>query len=306
MHDNSDAVGQVGRVLALRTFPAFRDLSPAELSAIAEHARPKFFRKNQQVYRPGIPVRALHFVLRGRLAVSERGGAREVVGPRQVLGGLEALSQESAGQSVVAVEDTLTLQLDSENLEEVFEDNFPILVAILRALAAGQIALRRRLGPRAGFPEPQASPPNVSSALDLVERIICLRQTMDFAGTRIEALADLAQETRRVELAAGARLWEAGDSADYALVLIQGRIDAVTGDGTQRFTLGPPATVGGIDSLARGPRWYTATASSPVLGLRIDTQVLLDVIEDNTDIATDMLRVFARDLRSLQRQLSHA
>src|SRR5690606_40077179 len=134
----------------------------------------------------GMPVRALHFVLRGRLEVTEHGGAREIVGPRHVVGGLEALSQEWSGQSVVVVEDSLTLQLDSENLEEVFEDNFSILVAVLRVLAAGQVALRRKLGPAAGFAEPPEAPARVSPALDLVERIICLRQTMDFAGTRVE------------------------------------------------------------------------------------------------------------------------
>jgi CRP-like cAMP-binding protein len=61
--------------------------------------------------------------------------------------------------------------------------------------------------------------------------------------------------------------------------------------------------VGGIDSLAAEPRWYRAVAKSQVTALYIRTQHLLDVIEDDVEFAMDMLRVFARTLRSLQEQV---
>ena len=123
---------------------------------------------------------------------------------------------------------------------------------------------------------------------------------MSFAQTRIEALADLAQETEDLTLPAGQILWRAGDVADHALMPISGIIACETDDGRQKFKFDPGSTVGGIDALANMPRWYQAQAETPVRTLRVEGQRLLDVIEDNIELGMDMLRVFGLGLRQLQ------
>jgi CRP-like cAMP-binding protein len=68
----------------------------------------------------------------------------------------------------------------------------------------------------------------------------------------------------------------------------------------QRFGFGPSSSVGGIDSLAGLPRWYSARAGTDVVALRSDVENLLDVFEDHPDIGIEMLRVLARTLMTLQ------
>jgi CRP-like cAMP-binding protein len=284
-------------VLLLRTFRAFSTLSPAELAVIADNTTPRFFPRGSVLLQPGVPVRAIHFVVHGGVEIPREGRPPRLVGAQELVGGLAALTQDPLGEHAVAREDTVTLELERDNMEDVFEDNFPIFLGVLRAMAHTQLALRRRLGPTAGFAAADSPEPiRPVGKLDLVERIFFLRRTMSFAKTRIEALADVAHD------AAGLVLGE--DVADVAVLPLSGIIDCDTDDGSQHFAFGPGSIVGGLDSFAGEPRWFTARATTAVRALVIDTQVMLDVIEDNMEMTTDMLRVFAGVIRDLQNRIT--
>ena len=127
-----------------------------------------------------------------------------------------------------------------------------------------------------------------------------MRNTLDFAKARVEALADLAQETEEVRYPAGATLWKVGDSSDHALMLMSGVVRCQTEGSSQNFGLDPGSTVGGIDSLADEPRWFSAVAETDVRALRVGVEQLLDVIEDNIDMGIQLLRVLAIGLDQLQ------
>jgi len=292
---------QVQRVLLLRTFEAFRDLSPGELAAVAEHVRPRLFRKGSYLFQLGQVVRSNHFVVDGKVAIVKDGKHVRVFGPQSALGGLASLTGEPETQLYLALEDTETLELFRDDIQDVFEDNFRIFQGVMRAITRVVLEVRRRLGPSTGFlPMTTTDPIRSVDELRLMEKIFFLRQTMSFAQTRIEALADLAQETEDLTLPAGQILWRAGDVSDHALMPISGIIACETADGLQSFKFDPGSTVGGIDALANVPRWYEARAETPVRTLRVDAQRLLDVIEDNIELGMDMLRVFGLGLRQLQ------
>jgi CRP-like cAMP-binding protein len=295
------SVNQVQRVLSLRTFRAFSTLSPAELAVIAENATPRFFPSGSELLRPGVPVRAIHFIVRGSVEMMREGRPPLVLGAQDVVGGLAALTQDPKGEQVVAREETVTLELERDSMEEVFEDNFPIFLGVLRAMAHTQLVLRRRLGPEAGFAPPDGpNPVRPVGKLDLVEKIFFLRRTMSFARTRIEALADLAQESNELVVPKGRQIWSAGDVADIVVMPVSGIIDCVSEDGKQTFGFGPGSIIGGLDSFAGEPRWFTASARTALRALSIEAQTLLDVVEDNMEMTTDMLRVFANVVRELQ------
>jgi CRP-like cAMP-binding protein len=162
--------------------------------------------------------------------------------------------------------------------------------------------LRKRLGTGAGFApvEKKVDTSKAHRPLGLAERIMLLRSTMNFAQARIEALSDVAQECREITLDAGAELWKVGSPATFMLVLENGTLDCTTEDGAQRFEMGPQSLAGGLDALAGEPRWYDAVAATPLRALRIEIQSLLDVIEDNMEMAVDMLRVFAQVILELE------
>jgi CRP-like cAMP-binding protein len=297
-------ITQVDRVLALKTFDAFRDLSPEELAALAEYARPRFFTKHACVVRGGMRIRALHFILQGEIEVLQTGKPPLRLGPQAVLGGLAALSGDEFAEHARALSPTFTLELKRDDLQDVFEDDFSVLLGVLRSLARAQLAARRKLGERAGFPPLQGGhAARPVGELGLVERLFFLRRAMDFAEARLEALAELAQEASTLRAQPEQVIWQMGELAEHSLVLIDGVLEGTTDTDQQSFEFGPGAVVGGIDAVAGKPRWYRATAKTPLVALSIPAQHLLDVIEDDIDLGMDLLRVFAASLRGLQAQL---
>lgn len=297
-------VAPVERVLALRTFAAFEGLSPSELAVMAEQVRPRLFRADALLQRPGLPARALHFVVHGRIDLIEDGQVRRSIGPHGVFGGLASLTTEPVSYRAVAGVDTVTLELSRDDMEEVFEDNFPIFFGVLRVMARMLVASRRKLGDGAGrLPTECLLSPGELSDLGLVERILVLRRSMDFAGEEIETLAELAQEAEDVDLPSGRTLWKVGDAADHAIVLIDGAIRCKSDEG-HRFSFGPGAVVGSIDALCGDARWYAAVTDGRVRALRVRAQALLDAIEDNMAVGMNLLRVIARGIREIAERIS--
>lgn len=306
MNELELAVSEAQRVLALKSFPLFEELTPSHLAVVAQVVRPRFFPAGAELLAPGLPVRRLHFVIHGSVEILHRGKPGQVVGSHGVVGGLALLAREPARERATAVEDTVTLELDSDSLEEVFEDNFSILSAVLRVLAREQIRTRRRIAHDAGFAGTVRHERELDvDQLGLVERILWLRRTLDFAGTRIEALADLAQEAKVVALSAGDLLWEEDAGADHAVIVLRGRIAASCRDRSFEFGFEPGALLGAAEAVSDQPRWYSARAEQDTLLLRLDTETIFDVIEDHLEVATQLLRSMARTTRHLHERVSH-
>jgi CRP-like cAMP-binding protein len=291
-------------VLALRTFPAFEALTPAELAVMAEHVRPRLFEKGALVLRREVPVRALHFVVSGRVELLRGGRLFRSLGPHDVVGGLASLVDEPLREHAVAAEETITLQLDRDDMADVFEDNFPIFGGVLRVMARMLVAARKKLGSDAGDgPASALGPARVLRQLGLVERILVLRDSMDFAEAEIEALADLAQEAEEIDLPPGRTLWKIGDAADHFVIVIDGHVCCALEDGKE-LSYGPGTVIGAVNSLSAEPRWYAAKTAERVRGLRIQTQNLLDVIEDNMGVGMNLLRVIARRIQEVGERVS--
>jgi CRP-like cAMP-binding protein len=290
-------VAPVERVLALRTFAPFEGLSPSALSAIAEQVRPRFFRRGSVILHAGVRVRALHFIVSGRVELQRDGRTLGSLGPHDVIGDLAALSQESEGQRAIAAEDSVTLELDRDEMEELFEDSFATFLGVLRVMARQLVHARVELASGGAAFDGWGLGLSAPNRLGLVERILLLRRSLGFAGGEIEALAELAEHAQSVELPAGGRLWDQGESAGDSLILIAGRMRGAA-DGLE-LSFSPGSLLGGADALAGEARWYRAAALTPAWGLRLETQHLLDVIEDNMVVGMNLLRLIARGIRSL-------
>lgn len=291
----SSSVTTIQRVLALRRFPAFQSLSPAELSTIAEQVRPRHYRSGSALFLPERPARSMHFVVQGRVAIKQGTEAQSVLTTHSVVGGIAALTGTTAGLSAVALSPTITLELDREAMEDVFEDSFPIFLAVLRAVARDLIEELRHRPPEADDdPVPMVGG---FEKLDLPERILLLRETMDFAGMRIEALSDVASGAHVAHVSTGEVLWRPGDVAHYMLIPVTGTILAEVEGHAETVAHGRGQLVGSVDSLAGAPRWFTATVSQELTALRIDAQRMLDVVEDHMDAGLEILRALARSIQ---------
>lgn len=295
LSSSDGGLGSIQRSLILKTFPGFVDLSAAELAVLAAITEERFFARGAALLEPGVPVQAFYLIVEGEVQVLKDGTPTQTFGPRSAVGGLAALTRDPAGAHVVALEDTVALEVDHEDMADVFEDHFPILLGVLRAVARTlrEAQIRARGGPAMTQQEDEAGPTvDTSRPLGLVERMWQLRRGTAFRHTNIEALADMATDAEELRFAAGETVWDVGDQADWSLLVVSGTVRCES-DQAEPFTFGPGYVVGGLDSLAEQDRWYRATAECDVVGLRTTRADLYDVLEDHPDMSMAFLRNLA-------------
>jgi len=282
------------RLLHLKRIPLLAGLPAAEVAVLADAAEERFFPKGAVVFREGDPAGSMLFVVEGALANFRRGIQVGVVGPGHGIGGLNVLAREGLGSQVVAEQDTLTLEIDADLIAEVLEDRFPIVQHLLRELNRQTLELlrRHRLDPSAVFPEPPREL-SAEAGLDLVDRLLLLRRMPVFERSSVTALAELARTMAQVRFEAGTILWQEGEPSAGILLVCSGSVRA-TGSGGVDFRAGPGFPLGALEALGQVPRWYDAVALSPVIALQGQTDVLVDLFEDNFEMAMDYLAVVAR------------
>lgn len=282
------------RMLFARTLPALQNVEPEVAAAIAEITVVRSFKQGEYVFRQGSTATGVHFIVRGRIEIRRNGTPVRVLEARNSVGGVSALAEDDQGYDAVALEDTVTLEVATEDTQEIFEDHFEMLRSVLRGSSVELLDARRELGLGAGFEEPGEDFECPDRPLDLVERMALLRKCLTFAEGKIDALADLAKDTTEQRFAKGTVLWEAGAPSNYFLLPIKGVARGEATQPQQTFYLGAGDSLGGLDAIAEVPRWYRAVAHRDLVTLRIEIDAMFDVLEDNFDMAMSMLRAFAR------------
>lgn len=291
------------RVLLLRTFNPFVDLAPAHLAAMAEMAEDRFFPAGAEIQPEGVPVRHVHYVISGEVEIRRGGKLIRMLEEKSVVGGLAALAQVSDSAQVVAKTDVTTLTFSHEDQRDVFEDNFEILVRIMRTVARAFLEARRAAGPGGGFNPDDESAPVPRAPLGLVDKLFFLRNTGPYSQARLEAVAELARESPEVRFPAGTALWRTGEPSGSSLVMVAGVVTGSAGEGRQQFRFSRGSIVGGLDSLAAVPRWFDATAETDVVAIQVNYGVLLDLLEDHTEMAMDLLRALAANTLALRERI---
>jgi CRP-like cAMP-binding protein len=241
-------------------------------------------------------VGAIHVIVEGSVRVSRHGKPLRIAGPHDAIGVIGLLARAAEGFEAIAVTDTLTLEIDADTLSDVFDDHFSIYHHLLQGVARRSLEDRRLLAADGGYSSVSGQCRVLPARpLDLVERIFFLRRAMPLGRSSVTALADLARRVTEVHLPPGARLWSQGDPSGAMMLLVSGWVECVVDGGRQRFRFGPGASVGSLDSLAGVPRWYEPTTEEKLVALRLSAQDLLDVLEDHTQVATELMAVVAGD-----------
>ncbi len=306
---------QVERIIALRRFSGFVNLRPTEIAAIAAFAQEQLFPEGTALTKPGRPVQSIFFIVEGQVDQLEDGEPVRRWGAHDVLGGMAAMTQAPEGQHFVAVDDVIAFEVMYDDMLDVFEDHFSILVAVLGGMSGAMLEARRELGLDGGYEpaDPPEVPPHSLPRLTLVEKILFLRNMQDMGRHEVEVMAELARGATEWRYDAGTALWRAGDSSDYYLFIVAG---CVAGDvpeepatelrparPAQRIRLGANSPIGIMDALAGVPRWYTAVAETDVVVLRVEAGDLIDILEDHTELAVNMLRRLAGTVLELRKRI---
>jgi CRP-like cAMP-binding protein len=271
-------------------------LSPEDLAAVADFGQERSFSRGSALLREGEPIPALYALLDGRVHLARRGRTLGHVTAGGFVGGAAMFARDPEGLGAVAETDTLAIELQADAALEIFEDHFPILRHVLREVCGWLIDLVGELPSdryRDLFPAALA-PPTPAAELDIVERILFLQRVPIFSGTGIDSLAELSRGMAEVVFPPGTRLWDEGDPSGPALLVVSGTVACTARGGDASFVVGAGASMGTIESMAERPRWHDAVTQTSVTALQGHVDELIDVFEDNFDMAMDYLAFIAR------------
>jgi CRP-like cAMP-binding protein len=296
MPPSAPIVGLVGRLLALKRLPLLATLPTSELTLVAERTRERLFPKGGTLLREGEPVGAIYFVVDGRVHLSRHGLPLGHAGPGSAVGGLGVLARDSEGVEARAEADTLVLELDVDTMFEIFDDRFLILNHVIRDVCRELIdGLSRLPSDKLPLPPPIDLSSLPTSNLDLVERIMVLRHAPVFAEASINALAGLSRAMAEVVFEPGVTLWREGEVSGSIFLILSGSAQCTLGSGA-RFSPGPGFPLGSAESIGERPRWYHTITERKLVALHVHKDELIDVFEDNTEMAMSYLAATSRSL----------
>jgi hypothetical protein len=176
------------------------------------------------------------------------------------------------------------------------EDEFSLFHHVLREVCLQMLAVvSRRPAALEQLPPVAPAPSRGLHDLDLVGRIMFLREADVFARASINALAELSRGMAEVRFDAGQTVWTVGEPSGWVLIMLDGYLACTSATGF-RFRLGPGTPPGGLEATAEAPRWYTAVAETPMLALHGRMEWVLDLFEDNFEMGMDYLAVLAQRL----------
>jgi CRP-like cAMP-binding protein len=283
------------RAVALRGIAGLETLEPELLTTLAAHTQLCRHAAGERLAGVGNERPAIHLVLAGSVRERAGHGRERRVERGGLVGDLGASFGEIGPEEATALEDSETLALPLEDLIDLCEEHFSLLLGVLRAAARAALAAGRR---EAAAEPPAAPEPSAAAgearALPLGERVSRLAAIPLFEEMAVHTLGRIALDAQAIGLAPGEALWRAGDAPGRVAVVLSGSLACEAPDGG--FEVGPGALVGLLESLAGAPRGFTARAGRPLAALVLDAGVLLDAMEDDPEMAIDVLAALARSL----------
>lgn len=124
------------RIRFLRSVPLFQSVSGDELFGVAEVVREEQFEPRAAIFHEDDPGEDLFLVVRGKVAIEQRGRRLTELGVGEVFGDLAVLDHQPRSADAIALEDTTVLRLRGPDLRELMAARPEIAQAILRVLVA--------------------------------------------------------------------------------------------------------------------------------------------------------------------------
>lgn len=287
------------RILDLRSLPIFRDAPAPVVNGAATLLRDITFSSDETIQARDTPVERVLFLQRGSVQVVQPEKREIVIEPPAQLGLFYALAGTPARVNVTAKTEVRALALESSDMVDLFEDQFSLLRSTLRETA--RVALketRQRLAIPFEFARTHWKQTDQAPKLDLVDRLFFLREMLPFPGASIDALASVARQMQSRRVKAGETIWRQGDPALDMLVIASGEVQAKSETETLLHSAGGP--LGGLEVFAQAPRWYDLTAKTDALVLTTSNEAFLDMIEEHTEMGSEMIASLARTVLTLR------
>lgn len=150
--------------------------------------------------------------------------------------------------------------------------------------------------------------------MDLAEETDLLRKIPMFAKMDTSRLKLLAFASELVNFEDGDIVFNYGDSADFAYVIMDGAVDIITetdAGPVVTVTLSQNQLIGELGLLNNTPRIATLVANGNLKAMKITGDMFFRLLRENSEVALDVIRMLSDKLtkshhlvEALQRQLS--
>ncbi len=124
----------------------------------------------------------------------------------------------------------------------------------------------------------------------MIERVFVLKRTDVFRDLPTSVLESLAPHLEEVDLPDGEVLFRKGDLGHALYIVVNGRIRIHDGDATLA-TMKPGSVLGEISVLSAEERTASASADGDARLLRLDQEVLYEVMALSPEVSRGLIRV---------------
>jgi CRP-like cAMP-binding protein len=286
-------VSPLDRALFLKAQPYLDGLTSNVLAALASYTEERFYPAGEPIRRAGSLIDQVIFLASGRVYVE---GPPEILshGMRIEAPGAVGCAHHFAGSkltpSVHALDDTLCLEIAVEDLAQILEDHFPLLLQMARTsceqAVMSTIALGDARPPEAGFEDVDQLETPVQ--LDLVHRLARAKRTPIFRYTNLTVLGELFRSNDPRFVSEGEKLWAKDDPVDWMAFVLDGCFRT---DGSCGASIAPSgAMIGAWEILVETPRMESWIAERPSRILPIRKDLFIDLLEDHLEFAEAYLK----------------
>jgi CRP/FNR family cyclic AMP-dependent transcriptional regulator len=142
--------------------------------------------------------------------------------------------------------------------------------------------------------------------LNLAEETDLLRKIPMFAKMETSRLKLLAFASEMVSFQNGDIVFNSGDIADYAYVIMEGAVDVITETDKGPIvtvTLSQNQLIGELGLLNNTPRIATLVASGNLLAMKITADMFFRILRENSEVALDVIRMLSDKLTRTHEQV---
>ena len=142
--------------------------------------------------------------------------------------------------------------------------------------------------------------------MDLAEETDLLRKIPMFAKMETSKLKLLAFASEIVSFEDGDIVFNSGDSADFAYVIMQGAVDIVTETDTGPVVVGmlkQNQLIGELGLLNNAPRNATLVTHGELRAMKITGEMFFRLLRENSEVALDVIRMLSDKLSQSHAQV---
>ncbi len=135
--------------------------------------------------------------------------------------------------------------------------------------------------------------------MDLAEETDLLRKIPMFAKMETSRLKLLAFASEIVSFQHGDIVFNSGDSADYAYVIMDGAVDIITETDSGPVitdTLRQNQLIGELGLLNNTPRIATLIANGDLQAMKITAEMFFRILRENSEVSLDVIRMLSDKL----------